>query len=218
MIDKQTSDERLLKLIEGAGEPKHSGTVFGPGVRKQAAHPLSVKLNFLELKTKLKALKVNLLVLNKGLIGLAILLTLVFLYIFVSGSAASKPSSVSFTPKDSSAIIKLISSGEAQGLMRKNILNQNIKRDFFLPFGEKRSAYTQEEGPDMTEEVKALKLVGIIWSASPEVMIENSKDSRTYTLKKGESLGDKFKIKEVSRTSATLVVTTTAGSKEYELR
>ena len=65
---------------------------------------------------------------------------------------------------------------------------------------------------------EALKLVGIIWSANPEVMIENSKDSRTYTLKKGESLSDQFKIKEISRSSAILVVTTPAGSKEYELR
>ncbi len=218
MIDKQTSDERLLKLIEGAGEPKHPGAAAAAGLRRPAAHPLSVKLNFLELKSKLKALKVNLLILNKGLIGLAILLTLIFLYILISGSIISKPNSISFTHKDSSAIIKLISAGEAQGLMRKNIAGQNITRDFFLPFSEKRGVSAQEEGPDITEEVKALKLVGIIWSAKPEVMIENAKDARTYILKKGESLGDKFKIKEISRTSATLAVTTPAGSKEYELR
>lgn len=217
MMDRQTSDERLLKLIEGTGEPKHPGAAV-LGARRPEAHPLSVKLNFLELKSKLKALKVNLLILNKGLVGLAIFLTAVFLYILISGSIISKTNSISFTPKDSSAIIKLISAGEAQGLMRKNIANQNITRDFFLPFGEKRGVYPQEEGPDITEEVKALKLVGIIWSASPEVMIENSKDSRTYTLKKGESLSDKFKVKEISRSSAILVVTTPAGSKEYELR
>ncbi|MDD5477341.1 MAG: hypothetical protein PHG87_03955 [Candidatus Omnitrophica bacterium] len=217
MIDKQTSDERLLKLIEGTGEPKHPGAM-SVGARRLAAHPLAVKLNFLELKSKLKDLKVNLLVLNKGLIGLAVFLTFMFLYILISGSIISKSNSISFTPRDSSAIIKLISAGEAQGLMRKNIANQNITRDFFLPFGEKRSVPVQEEGPDITEEVKALKLVGIIWSRNPEVMIENSKDSRTYTLKKGESLGDKFKIKEISRTSAILVVTTPAGLKEYELR
>ncbi len=218
MIEKQTSDERLLKLIEGTGAPKHSPGVAA-GLRKPTAHPLSVKLNFLELKSKFKALKVNLPILNKGLIGLAILLTLMFLYILISGSIISKSNSaVAFTSKDTSAIIKLISAGEAQGLMRKNISNQDIKRDFFLPFGEKRGVYPREEGPDITEEVKALKLVGIIWSRNPEVMIENSKDSRTYTLKKGESLGDKFKIKEISRGSATLVVITPAGSKEYELR
>jgi len=216
-MDKQTSDERLLKLIEGAGEPKHSGAAAAAAGRP-AAHPLSVKLNFLELKSKFKALKINLLILNKGLTGLAILLTLIFLYILVSGLVTSQPGSIAFTSRDTSAIIKLISSGEAQGLMRRNISSQNIKRDFFLPFWEKGGAYTQEDGSDITEEIKALKLVGIIWSASPEVMIENSKDSRTYTLKKGESLSDLFKIKEISRSSATLAVTTPAGAKEYELR
>jgi len=217
VADKQTSDERLLKLIEGTGEPRYPGTAAA-GVRKLAGHPLSVKLNFLELKSKFKALKVNLPILNKSLIGLAILLTVVFLYILISGSIFSESNPVSFAPRDTSAIMKLISSAGAQGLMRKNISNQDIKRDFFLPFGEKRSVYTQEEGPDITEEVKALKLVGIIWSKNPEVMIENSKDSRTYTLKKGESLNEQFKIKEISRSSAILAVTTPEGSKEYELR
>ncbi len=217
MIDKQTSDERLLKLIEGSGEAKHPAAM-SVGARRQPAHPLAVKLNFLELKSKLKDLKVNLFILNKGLVGLAILLTLMFLYILISGSIISKSNPVYFTSKDSLAIKKLISAGEAQGLMRKNITNQNIARDFFLPFGQRRAVSEPEEGPDITEEVKALKLVGIIWSRNPEVMIENSKDSRTYTLKKGESLSDKFKIKEISRSSAILVVTTPAGSKEYELR
>ena len=76
----------------------------------------------------------------------------------------------------------------------------------------------QEDNQDLTESVKVLKLVGIIWSQNPEVMIENSKDSRTYTLKKGDSLGEQFKIKEISRSSVTLLVTTPEGAKEYELR
>ena len=179
---------------------------------------ITTKLNFLELKSKFKALKLNLLILNKGLIGLAILLTLMFLYFLISGMVISRADVASFAPSDSSAIIKLISAGEAQGLMRKNISNQDMKRDFFVPFGGKGSAGTLEEGPDITEEIKALKLVGIIWSQNPEVMIENSKDSRTYTLKKGESLNGEFQVKEISRNSAILAVTTEAGSKEYELR
>ena len=141
-----------------------------------------------------------------------------FIYFLISGVVISKANGTSFTPSDASAIIKLISAGEAQGLMRKNISNQDIKRDFFIPFGGKGSVDTQEDGLDITEEIKALKLVGIIWSQNPEVMIENSKDSRTYTLKKGEALNEEFKVKEISRNSATLTVTTEAGSKEYELR
>jgi len=68
------------------------------------------------------------------------------------------------------------------------------------------------------KELKDFKLVGIIWSRNPEVMIENAKDSRTYTLKKGESLNEQFKIKEISRNSTILEVNLGSGTREYELR
>jgi hypothetical protein len=217
-MSKQTSDERLLKLIESTGEPKRQG-VPSLGVRKSLNSPIVKKLNFLALKSRLKALlRVNLLILNKSLIGLAILLTFIFLYILISGMVISKTNVISFNPFDASAIKKLISAGEAQGLTRKNIFNQDIKRDFFLPFGMKSSFNSQDEGADIIEEMKNLKLVGIIWSLNPEVMIENSKDTRTYTLRKGEFLNDQIQIKEILRNSVVLVITTQVGVKEYELR
>lgn len=217
MMDKQTSDERLLKLIEGTGEPKRK-QIITPGQRNPLINHLPANLNLVELKSKLKRLKINLFSLNKGLIGLAVLLTLVFLYTLLGVSALPKSSAAFFNPTDASAIVKLISSVQAQGLIRKNIFNQNIKRDFFLPSGSKSSINTEQPGSDLSEELKDLKLVGIIWSKNPEVMIENAKDSRTYTLKKGESLNEQFKVKEVSRNSAILEVITEAGPKEYEIR
>ncbi|MDP2043665.1 MAG: hypothetical protein Q8K15_00680, partial [Candidatus Omnitrophota bacterium] len=108
---------------------------------------------------------------------------------------------------------------QAQGLMRKNILGQDIKRNIFVPPGSKSSAYTQPEGVDLTEQVKDLKLVGIVWSANPEIMIENAKDSRTYLLKKGDAFNNEtIKVKEISRNSATLEILTDSGSKVYEIR
>jgi len=217
MIDKQTSDERLLKIIEGGGSSKGK-QVITPGVRRAPINLMPGKFNLAWLKSTLKNLKINLPYLNKGLIGLAVLLTLVFLYTIFSAPVVSKSNATFFAPADASAVVKLISAGQAQGLVRKNILSQDIKRDFFLPFGTKSSSPVQEAGADLTEEFKTLKLVGIIWSKNPEVMIENSKDSRTYILKAGDSLDDQFKVKEVSRNSATLEVVTQEGSKEYVLR
>ena len=216
-MDKQTSDERLLKLIEGTGEPKRK-QVIASGEKKSSTNFVPAKLNFLELKSKLKNLKVDLYSLNKGLIAVSVLLTFIFLYALFSAPVIPKSNAAFFTPADSSAIIKLISSGEAQGLIRKNISGQDIKRDFFLPSGSRSSIYMQEQGQDLTGELKDLKLVGIIWSQNPEVMIENAKDSRTYTLKKGESLDEQFKVKEISRNSATLEVTTEGGSRQFEIR
>ena len=110
------------------------------------------------------------------------------------------------------------SSEEAQGLIRKSISSRDIKRDFFLPSGTKSSVNLQGNEQDITEETKNLKLVGIIWSKNPEVMIENAKDSRTYVLKKGDFLDERFKVTEISRTSAILVVTTEEGPKQFEIR
>jgi len=216
-MDKQTSDERLLKLIEGSSGAK--GKQFNrPQEVKPIASHLPVKLNLADLKSRFKNLKVNLLSLNKGLIGLGALLTLVFLYTLFSAPAVPKSNATFFNPADSSSVIKLISSGEDQGMMRKGISSQGIIKNFFLPFESRGSVYTQEAGQDQTEEIKDLKLVGIIWSKDPEVMIENTKDSRTYVLKKGELLDDQFKVKKISRNSATLEVTTQNGAKEYEIR
>jgi hypothetical protein len=216
-MDKKTSDERLLKLIEGANEPKLKADIT-VGERRPLADFISAKLKIPELKSKFKTLQVNLFFLNKGLIILAVLLTLAFLYTISSGPAVSKSNAALFTPADTSAVIKLISVKEAPGLTRKNISSQDIKRDFFLSAGSKSSVYQQGEGLDSVEEIKSLKLVGIIWSQNPEVMIENAKDSRTYTLKKGESLNEGLKVKDISRNSAIIEATTLTGSREYEIR
>lgn len=217
MVDKQTSDERLLKLIEGGAESRHPGSFSASG-KKTLGGLLPLKFNLAEIKSKLKDLKLNILLLNRGLIALAVLLTVIFLYTLINGALLSKASDIRSVPADSSAIIKLISAGQAQGLVRKNISAQDIRRNFFLPPGSKSIVSSEPEALDLAEEVKALKLVGIIWSKNPEVMVENTKDSRTYTLKKGESFSEQFKIKEISRNSATLEVTTESGTKEYELR
>jgi hypothetical protein len=218
-MDKKTSDERLLKLIEGTNEPKLKPEITA-GERKPLALAgfITAKLNLPKLKSKFTALKINLFSVNKGLIGLAAFLTIVFLYTIVSGPVIPKSNAAFFTPADTSAVIKLISVGQEPGSMRKNISSLDIKRDFFLNAGSPSSVYRQEDGPNLSEELKNLKLVGIIWSQNPEVMIENTKDSRTYTLKKGESLNEGLKVKDISRNSATLETTTSAGSKEYELR
>lgn len=217
MLDKQTSDERLLKLIEGSEGPQYPK---GPslGGRKSAARSLPFKLSLPELKLKFKSSKLNLAILNKCLSGLALLLTLVFLYMLIRGLAVSKNNLLSFNVKDTKAIAKLISSGEALGQMRKNISSQDLKRDFFLPAGQKAKDFLTDEEEDIAAEAKDLKLVGIVWSQNPEVMIENSKDARTYILKKGDFLDDQFMVKEISRSSVTLVVVTQSGPKDYVLR
>ncbi|MHB8155542.1 MAG: hypothetical protein ACYDFR_05800 [Candidatus Omnitrophota bacterium] len=217
MMDKQTSDERLLKIIEGSGESRRT-QVNILGAKKPFGQVASFKFNLAGLKSIFKNLKFNLAKINTGLIGLGVLLTLVFILTLFSGPTISKSNAAYFTPSDSAAVAKFISAGEAGGLMRKNISGESLKRNFFLPASLKVGNITAEESADVLEELKDFKLVGIIWSQNPEVMIENAKDLRTYTLKKGESFNEQFKIKEISRNSAILEVNLGSSTREYELR
>lgn len=216
-MDKQSSDERLLKLIEGSSDAKRrqSGQQLP---KKTFTAALPGKLNLNSLKAW-KGFRIKLFDLNRGLIGFAGLITIIFVYSLFSGQV-SKSTAAYFSPADAASVSKIISAIQAQGIMRKSILTQDIKRNIFAPAGSKSSAYSQEEeGPDLTEQVKDLKLVGIVWGAAPEVMIENARDSRTYLLKKGDAFNsDMIKVKEISRNSATLEITTDNGNKIYEIR
>ena len=113
---------------------------------------------------------------------------------------------------------KFISAGGTSGLTRKSTGGESLKRNFFLPANLKVKGVVSQESAAVSDVLKDLKLVGIIWSQNPEVMIENAKDARTYTLKKGESLNEQFKVKEISRNSAILEVNLDSGTREYELR
>lgn len=184
------------------------------GPKKSFGHPVAVKLNLVTLKNFFKELKLNLVKINTALIGLGVLLTLIFIIALFSGPAVSKSNAAYFVATDSSSVAKFIAAGERQGLMRKSFSSEDLKRNFFLPL----SAKGGFSGGASLEELKEYKLVGIIWSAAPEVMIENSSDGRTYIFKKGESFNDQFKVKEISRNSAILEISTGSGTRDYELR
>ncbi|MCX5699549.1 MAG: hypothetical protein NTX01_07610 [Candidatus Omnitrophica bacterium] len=219
-MDKQTSDERLLKIIEGSNESRRAQVNIdgAKGDSRKKRDSRLYKFNLVGLKNIFKDLKLNLAKINTALIGLGIFLTLIFIYTLFSAPAISKSNAAYFTSADSAAVLKFISAGQAQGLMRKNIGTESLRRNFFLPVNFKVDSVTAQDSANVLEEVKDFKLVGIIWSQNPEVMIENAKDSRTYTLKKGESFNEQFKIKEISRNSAILEVNLGSGTRDYELR
>jgi hypothetical protein len=216
-MDKQSSDERLLKIIEGSGDSLR-GQANMPVAKKFLGHPTAIKFSLATAKNLFTHIKFNLAKINAALIGMGVLLTLIFLITLVTGPVISKSNAAYFTPSDSAAVLKFITAGEAQGLLRKNTGGENLKRNFFMPAGFKSEGISAEESTTVLDELKDFKLVGIIWGANPEVMIENGKDARTYTLKKGESFNDQFKVKDISRNSVILEVNLSSGAKEYELR
>ena len=117
-MDKQSSDERLLKIIEGTKEP-HRAQVNIPGAKKTFGQAAGFKLNLASLKNLFKDLKFNLAKINTGLIGFGGLLTLIFIYTLFSAPVVSKSNAAYFTPADAAAVAKFISTGGAGGLVRK---------------------------------------------------------------------------------------------------
>ena len=105
-MDKQTSDERLLKIIEGKNEPPRP-QVNIPGAKKVFGHVAGFKFDLITLKNMFKNLKFNLAQINMGLIGLGVLLTLIFIYTLFSAPAISKSNAAYFTPAGFSSDCKI---------------------------------------------------------------------------------------------------------------
>jgi hypothetical protein len=210
-MDRTSSDEKLLKLIENTTEIQHAQKA---GIKPRK--PLAFKFDF----RLLRLFKLNLPNLNKGLFVISGLLTLVFLYGLMSGARMVNANLMFPSSESSAAVSKLLAGIQGPALSKQEYLNEIKKRNIFLPAGEKTPGLEPESKVlEIPELIKDLKLVGIIWSSNPEAMIESTKESRTYSVKKGETFGQtQFKVKDVTRSSAVLEIPTADGAKEYELR
>jgi len=211
-MKKESSDERLLKLIEGTAEARRM-----PKVGMKLKNPVSVpafKIN----------LKFNLHTVTKALYITGAVLTLVFLYSYFTGTKII--SADLFLPASSNTDVahRPLSKERVTFLPLNDYLDALEKRNMFLPFGTLQISEeaVQEDAQAASTAVameKDLKLVGIIWSTEPEGMVEDQGDKRTYLLKKGETFGQKqYKVKEVRRDSVVLEIELNGKIKEYELR
>lgn len=69
------------------------------------------------------------------------------------------------------------------------------------------------QSPELTELTGTLKVVGILWSETPQVMIEDSKEGRTYLLNRGGQIRQ-ARIKEILKDRVIL----SYDNKDIELR
>jgi len=212
-MNRESSDEKLLKLIEG--------TVDAPRVKKVGIKFKGAKLGFFPRKLKLK-FDFSLPNLNKIFFILGILLTLVFFYNFFS---APKTTDIdlffSSTLDKASGAMKKPEEVKAGFLDLREYLEAVTSRNIFSSAGQiiEGPEAEKEDSVKLAELFKDLNLVGIIWSSAPEAMVEDTSDKRTYLLKKGETFGkNQFKIKEINRRSVVLEIVLEGKSKEYELR
>jgi type II secretory pathway component PulC len=205
-MDKTTSEEKLLKLIEGAAKKP----IPKIGIKQKPKKILAFKFN---LHPKLDISN-----LNKALFAFCGLLTIIVLFNLVS--QARLPDASLFLPakKVDSSSSKFSLLPKAGFLSREEYLAEIKKRNVFLPF-DLRESVREGMSAEVSELVKDLSLVGIIWSKNPEVMIESKRESRTMLLKKGDTFNaDEIKVKEITKNSAVLEIHSGGEVREYELR
>ena len=68
--------------------------------------------------------------------------------------------------------------------------------------------------PKEADRAKDFALVGIAWSSDPEAMVEDSKNNKTYFVKRGQPLDDEVKVVTIFKDKVIL----TYKGKEFELR
>lgn len=207
-MNKESSDEKLLKLIEGTSKVSHMPSIGVMRKKKSLGRAFAL--------FKLKP-RVTLFNINKVLFVISMLLTMVFFYNFIAGTRYAASGFLLDSVKNISSFTKPKPDINKGVLTIQEYLDSLDRRNVFLTTG-----FSQKKAIDtivVTDLVKDLKLVGIIWSNNPEAMIENAVEGKTYLLKKDEKFSqDRFKIKDITRSSAILDITVEDQHIEYELR
>jgi hypothetical protein len=213
-MDKSTSDEKLLKLIEGTANIKPSQKL-GLKSRSKGLFPFAFSFPVNPLKIKFVPLA-NLPNINKGLFVVCALLTLWFLVAIVTGAQGVKADLI-FPTSKGAGIAKGINQEGNNFLGLQDYLGEINKRNIFLGANIRASAEKQI-APDVIMLVQDLRLVGIIWSKNPEAMVESVKDAKTYLVKKGDTVSQQLRIKEVTRNSVILEKEIDGQMQQVELR
>lgn len=205
--DNITPEERLLKIIENPNVEKRSLPI-GVRIKSMSVSPLKDWLGSLRFdKDSFK--KFNLKLVNKIIAVICILITLAWIFNFISTSVKL------------SGHFKKIASGEVTtGREEKLPPKIDINIDEALTQIKRRNMFTllpsKEEAQASVNiglTLGNLKLVGILWSDNPQAMIENTKEQKTYFVSKGDKIGD-IEVRSILRDK----VIVGKESEEWELR
>lgn len=205
MAENITPEEKLLKLIENPA-----------AARSTKGQVKKIRFSLPTIKGLVKALKnikiganarklehlVNLRSLNKTLIVLSSLFSVYLIFDFVK----ARPN------------LDMLNSGQRikQAKDTGALFGNNLALADYLAQVNKRDIFhfppPKKEEPDKTKEtinslINNLRLVGIIWSSNPQVMIEDKEENKTWILKQGDEIlkaKGKIKIKEIFKDRAIL--------------
>ena len=191
MKNNITPEEKLLRILEGPSPLKKKPKVPIKNRVKEIKN-LGIWLKRLRInKNSLKQLDLR--TANKILSFLCAFFTFFCIFDFITVDKALKnrltkiKQQTASLPQDNNSFS--ISSADI-----KQIVSQTRKRNIFTLLEPKVETIVTTSLADM---IKSLKLVGILWSEeNPQVMVEDTKETKTYLLSVGEMLGE-LQVKKI---------------------
>jgi hypothetical protein len=167
-----------------------------------AAGILQIKIELQKFfKTGYRQIDISLI--SRGLIFCIVFLSVFFVFSFYSSWKGLKLASItnmaSVPVNKQEGMIKDVSA--LKGLIY--YVDGIGKRDIFRMGGKFDLAAEPAAVSKLAELTQSLKLVGISWSADPDAMIEDSKMSKTFFVKKGQMIGE-FTVENISQDKVSL--------------
>ena len=204
-----TPEERLLKIIESPGIQK-AKVYFSAKAKAINIKTLAAWFKGLRLDKNIIK-KIDLRLANKMAASLCGVITLFLLFDFFRVGVNLK-----------SRFEKMLQASQSAIKEETRVALPNINLEEVLAQAKRRNVFTFLSAPakaeaslppNIAEIISNFKLVGIIWSNSPQAMIENAKEQRTFLLSQGEQLGQ-IKIKKIFQNKVVIEV----EGQEQELR
>ncbi len=191
--EKMTPEERLLKIIEN---PQGSSDLK-KDIKKQKIK-FNIKRWFISLKNlkpkkiKFKMPTLNLQFVNKALIILLVIVFALFIFDFIRDKLKLNQR-FKVIEEFESGIDEIQEEAQAK-INLAGIVREAKKRNIFTLT---ETASVDETTPAKPEKkISNLKLVGILWSNNPQVMIEDTQDNNTYFVSEGQDISG-WKVKKI---------------------
>jgi len=198
---KITPEEKLLYLIENSGNGQNKSSLKkNIGKKRKLINLKSVNFPniFSGLFLKLNLRKIGLQTVNKILIGVSLVLSVIFLFQWAKEKVLIQKrfnalETVDSNSKDDRLDLQQIGVPDAADYIAVSEKNNPFH---LLPVKEQK---TTTEITLATE----FKLVGILWSDQAQAIIEDSSSEQTYLVSEGDTI-DKYTILKITKTEVTL--------------
>jgi len=200
-LKKITPEEKLLHLIENSdnNQKKMSlGKTIGKKKKSAGIKPVNLSTVFSRVSFKMDLKKLGLRTVNKILIGISLLLTIVFLVQWSKEKAVIQKGFDLINVKPA-----------AQESDRLKLQQSEMPAEAaYIAATEKNNPFhllPVQEKPETTEITLAteFKLVGILWSDKAQAIIEDSSSEQTHMVSVGDPL-DKYTVSQITKTEVIL--------------